>query len=73
MNKKRWIKTIKSYQVNLPNILSQLFVNLAAAWFAIVVVTPGLIPTDTFITSLFRNFFFGIVAIILALILAKER
>jgi hypothetical protein len=64
-------RLIKSYIQNTPNALSQLCINLAAGWFALVLIAPGLEPINDF-GWLLKNLFFGIVALVVAIIISKK-
>ncbi len=57
------------------NILSQLFVNLAAGWFGVVLIVPGVTQLKSFddFIWLTKNVLFGILALIIAEILIKEK
>ncbi len=56
------------------NILSQLFTNLAAGWFGVILIIPGVTKLDAFsdFLWLFRNLLFGILALSVAMILSRE-
>lgn len=55
-------------------VFSQVFSNLAAGWFGVVVILPGITRLASLndIFWLIKNILFGIVALWLALILAKK-
>jgi hypothetical protein len=75
MTWRKWKRTVHSYQHNLPNILSQLFVNLAAAWFGLLVVTPGFYGINSInsFAELIKNLLFGILAISIATVISKDK
>ena len=57
------------------DILSQLFTNLAAGWFGVILIIPGITKLDTLADFwwLFRNLLFGILALSVAMILSREK
>lgn len=56
------------------NILSQLFTNLAAGWFGVVLIAPGITKLDKFddILWLTKNLLFGILSLVVAIRLAEK-
>jgi len=56
------------------NALSQLFINLAAGWFGVVFIIPGITQLNSFADFLWltRNILFGILSLLIAIIITKE-
>lgn len=56
------------------NILSQLFTNLAAGWFGVVIIIPGITQLNNLgdILWLIKNLVFGMIALFIADRLAER-
>jgi len=56
------------------NILSQLFANLAAGWFGVVLIIPGITKLETFSDFLWltKNVLLGILSLLVAMILSQK-
>lgn len=56
------------------SIFSQLFVNLAAGWFGVVLIIPGITKLENMddILWLIKNLLFGILALWVAIILQSK-
>lgn len=56
------------------DVLSQLFTNLSAGWFGIVLIIPGVTKLDNFddFFWLTKNLLFGILSLLIAMILSQK-
>jgi len=56
------------------DVLSQLFINLAAGWFGVVLIIPGVTKLDSFndFFWLTKNLIFGILSLLIAMILSEK-
>ena len=56
------------------NILSQLFTNLAAGWFGVVLIIPGVTKLETLDDFLWltKNILLGILSLLVAMILSGK-
>lgn len=56
------------------NIFSQLFINLSAGWFGVVLIIPGVTRLDSLndILWLFKNLLFGILAVWISIRLHRK-
>jgi len=56
------------------DILSQLFTNLAAGWFGVVLIIPGITKLETFDDFLWltKNLLLGILSLLVAIILSER-
>lgn len=56
------------------SIFSQLFINLSAGWFGVVLIIPGITSLNSLsdILWLFKNLLFGILAVWVAIILHRK-
>ena len=56
------------------NIFSQLFTNLAAGWFGVVLIIPGITKLETFSDFLWstKNLLLGILSLMVAMILSEK-
>lgn len=64
----------KLFTSDILNIFSQLFVNLAAGWFGVVLIIPGITRLDSSrdILWLLKNLLFGILAVWVSIILHRK-
>lgn len=64
----------KLFTPDILNIFSQLFINLAAGWFGVVLIIPGITKLDSLddILWLLRNLLFGILAVWVSIILNRK-
>jgi len=59
---------------NRLSILSQLFTNLAAGWFGVVLIIPGVAKLESFDDFLWltKNLLFGILSLLVAMTLSEK-
>lgn len=64
-----------SFVSKMRNVSSQLFINLAAGWFGIVFIIPGITQLNNLTDYLWltRNILFGMLALLVAIILSDKQ